>query len=377
MRDIAVLIVDDSTSARHLLAGLLQDAPGIQVSGQAADAFDAVGLMRAALPDVMILDLQLPRMDGLTFLKKIMLQHPLPVIVCSSFTEANSQLAFRALELGACEVIAKPRLTGAAARAEARIQIVDAVRAAAQIGRTTTGRDRPPAKTVSAPSITRKHVTDPKLTADAILAAPRAGGTRSGPRSSVIAIGASTGGTEALSRLLPALRTDLPPILIVQHMPEKFTAAFARRLDGFSAVIVREAVDCERLEGGTVLIAPGNHHMILHRHGGGYRVEIRGGPYVARHRPSVDVLFRSVAIAAECNALGVLMTGMGDDGARGLQEMAQAGADTLVQDEASSVVWGMPGEAFRLGAARRQVPLGKIADDINAFASASGARVRS
>lgn len=379
MADIKVLIVDDSAGARHLLNDLLRGAPGIVVCGQAADAFEAAELMRQALPDVMLLDLQLPRMDGLTFMKKIMDQHPLPVIVCSSFTEANSQLAFRAMELGACEVIAKPRLSDQASRNEARIRIVDAVRAAAHIGRGRTPRDPSPgriAPSEPAALTTRHHGLEPKLTADVILPAPRHGGLRSGSRMPVIAIGASTGGTEALSRIIPGLRVDLPPILIVQHMPEKFTHAFARRLDGLSAVAVREAVDGDRPDWGTVLIAPGNHHMILHRQGTGYRVEIRDGPYVARHRPSVDVLFRSVAIAAEHSALGVLMTGMGDDGARGLLEMLQSGAETLVQDEASSVVWGMPGEAFRLGAAQRQSPLSKIADDINAFGATIKARAK-
>ncbi|WP_375691134.1 chemotaxis response regulator protein-glutamate methylesterase [Pseudooceanicola sp. LIPI14-2-Ac024] len=347
---IRVLIVDDSASARAALRRLLSGDPAIEVIGAAGDPFEAAGMMRTDLPDVMLLDLALPRMDGLTFLRKIMAQHPMPVVVCSSHTQKGSENALRALESGAAEVIAKPSMATAGEREEAQIRLCDAVRAAAS---TRSGRAaRPPVKPLS---------PGPKLTADVILPPMRPGTVKGVPHCPVIAIGASTGGTEALLEVLRAMPAGMPPIVIVQHMPERFTDTFARRLDGLCRLTVTEAQSGDRLEPGRVLIAPGNRHMIVRRVGGGYRVEIAEGPYVARHRPSVDVLFRSVAQTVGSGALGVLMTGMGDDGARGLLEMRQAGAATFVQDEASCIVFGMPKEALALGAADTTVPLGKIA----------------
>lgn len=370
MNAIRVLIVDDSAAARHALSDLLSEDPGIAVTGTANDPFEAAEHMRNGLPDVILLDLELPRMDGLTFLTKIMRQHPLPVIICSSHTEAGSKAALRALEIGACEVIGKPKLSSREARLEAQILLTDAVRAAAQTRRDPSGKatrgDRPQPR--PAP-----FTPGPKLTADAILPPFRKPATPPTGRAPLIAIGASTGGTEALAALLPDLSPATPPIVVVQHMPEKFTAAFARRLDGISRVHVAEASEGDRPAAGTVLIAPGDRHVVLHRQGHGYRLQIVGGPQVARHRPSVDVLFRSAAITAGPAALGILMTGMRDDGARGLLEMREAGAETLVQDEASSVVWGMPGEALRLGAASRTVPLDRIAAEISRFGARSRA----
>ncbi|KAA2311399.1 chemotaxis response regulator protein-glutamate methylesterase [Pseudooceanicola sediminis] len=361
MNRIRVLIVDDSASARRALTEILSEDPGINVLASAADAFDAAAKMRAELPDVILLDLELPRMDGLTFLAKIMAQRPIPVVICSSHTEAGSQAAMKALEIGACEVIGKPRMSSRETRMEAQILLTDAVRAAAHAGRmrgyTSQARAMPVAPPVP-------FTPSPKLTADAILPAPRKGVIMPPDLPVIVAVGASTGGTEALAQVLPKLDRSTPPVVIVQHMPEKFTAAFANRLNGLCACDVREAANGDRPERGLVLIAPGDSHMIVKRQGKGYRVEVMRGPQVSRHRPSVDVLFRSVAIAAGAVATGILMTGMGDDGAQGLLEMRDAGADTLIQDEASSIVWGMPGEASRLGASDRAVPLGRISAEI-------------
>lgn len=366
-RPIKVLVVDDSASARRALSGLLTADPGITVIATAEDPFVAAARMRDALPDVILLDLELPRMDGLTFLQKIMAQHPIPVVVCSSHSEAGSRAAFRALEIGACEVLGKPDLGSDQARQEAQVRLVDAVRAAAQS--VHLPRFRSAGRPAPEPRKPAALAPGPKLTADAILPPPRPGAPVPDKLMPLVAIGASTGGTQALAELLPRLGPHTPPVVIVQHMPEKFTRAFATRLDGLCAMRVAEAEDGDRPEQGSVLVAPGDRHMVIRRQGRGYRVDLAEGPYVARHRPSVDVLFRSVAIAAGRSALGILMTGMGDDGARGLAEMRTAGARTLAQDEASSVVWGMPGEAMRLGAADRAVPLDRLAPEIDRYAS--------
>ncbi|WP_068306057.1 chemotaxis response regulator protein-glutamate methylesterase [Pararhodobacter sp. CCB-MM2] len=364
MGRISVLIVDDSLAARAMLKDLLAEDSGIEVIGTASDPFEAAAMMRDVLPDVLILDLELPRMNGLTFLSKIMQQNPMPVVICSSHTEAGSKAALRALEIGASEVIGKPRLASAAARQEAQILLTDAVRAAAAVGRSKGFKN--PRRTAPPPK-PAPFTPGPKLTADAILPPPRKSAPMPPDLTPLIAIGASTGGTEALADLLPRLAADTPPVVITQHMPEKFTATFARRLDLLSKIEVREAVDGDRTAPGLALIAPGDKHMVLRRQGRGYRVSIVDGPQVSRHRPSVDVLFRSVAIAAGSAAMGIILTGMGDDGARGLLEMREAGAETLAQDEASSVVWGMPGEAVRLGATGRQVPLSGIGPEISKY----------
>ncbi|QFT64569.1 chemotaxis response regulator protein-glutamate methylesterase [Roseivivax sp. THAF30] len=369
MAPIRVFIVDDSASARRALSDLLGGDPGIVVVGTATDPFDAASKMRAELPDVLLLDLELPRMDGLTFLRKIMAQHPLPVIICSSHTESGSRAALKALEIGACDVIGKPDLSTRAAREEAQVLLCDVVRAAAQIrSRTGPGRNAGRGGKTAGP-----FSAGPKLTADAMLPPLLPGHRAPANMQRMIAIGASTGGTEALARLLPGLAPDMPPVVIVQHMPEKFTTAFAARLDGLCSVQVREARNGDRAEVGTVLVAPGNRHLLVQRQGRGYRIEIREGPQVSRHRPSVDVLFRSVASASGGAAIGCLMTGMGDDGARGLSEMRGVGARTLIQDEASSVVWGMPGEAHKLGAAEQIVPLNRLAVELRRLSFEKGA----
>jgi two-component system chemotaxis response regulator CheB len=352
-RKVRVLVVDDSASVRQTLTAVLQEDPEIEVIAAAADPFSAARHIAREVPDVITLDVEMPRMDGITFLKKLMAQHPVPVVMCSSLTEAGSETLMQALEAGAVDVILKPKLGVADHLMEAKAQICDAVKGAAQ-ARVSAPRGRP------APMTPEK-----KLTADAMLPPPKAGaGAMARTTEKVICIGASTGGTESLREVLQALPAHAPGIVIVQHMPEKFTAAFARRLDGLCAVEVKEAADGDAVLRGRVLIAPGNQHTLLERSGARYHVSVRTGPLVSRHRPSVDVLFRSAARSAGSNAVGVIMTGMGDDGARGLEEMRQAGAYTVAQDEETSVVFGMPKEAIARGAAMKIVPLPAIAREI-------------
>jgi two-component system chemotaxis response regulator CheB len=293
---------------------------------------------------VITLDVEMPRMDGLTFLRKIMTQHPIPVVICSSLVGEGAQTTLKALEYGAVDIIAKPRLGSKLFIEESRIMLCEAVRAAAQ------ARLRAPG-----PS----HAVEPKLNADAILS--RSTGAMIETTEKVVVIGASTGGTEALRALLEALPPDAPGIVIVQHMPEMFTRAFADRLDSLCRITVKEAERNDTVLRGRALIAPGNHHTLLKRSGARYYVDIKDGPLVSRHRPSVDVLFRSAARYAGANAVGVIMTGMGDDGASGMLEMKQAGAVTIAQDEATSVVFGMPNEAIKRGAVDIVLPLQRIA----------------
>jgi two-component system, chemotaxis family, protein-glutamate methylesterase/glutaminase len=361
---VSVLIVDDSSAVRSAFSAIVKADPGLALFGAAGDPFEAAALMRNNLPDVILLDLELPKMNGLTFLKRIMSQHPLPVIVCSSHTDAGSQSALKALDLGAAEVLAKPRLDTPTARNEASVRLGDALRAAVSSG--PSGRKR---LSILSPG--------EKLTADAIL--PKLAPIRVPQTDPIVVIGASTGGTHALQKVLTSLPPHAPAIMIVQHMPEHFTRAFAQRLDGLCQIEVREAVDGDTLRAGLALIAPGNHHAILRRHGGQYRVNIVGGPYVSRHRPSVDVLFRSTAQAAGANALGIILTGMGDDGAACMAEMHDAGATTIAQDEASCVVYGMPREAVAAGGVDRILPLHQVAREIEAhrgLLSAAGRTMR-
>jgi two-component system chemotaxis response regulator CheB len=344
-KKVRVLIVDDSALVRKTLGEILGSDPDIEVIGAAADPFVAARRIQAELPDVITLDVEMPRMDGITFLRKLMAQHPIPVVMCSSLTEAGSATLMQALEAGAVDVIVKPRVDTEKLMHEAHTRICDAVKAAA------SARLRRPGVSVAAPQ--------PKLTADAMLPPPE---SRAMARTTetVVCIGASTGGTEAIRAVLEALPAASPAIVIVQHMPEKFTAAFAQRMNGLSALAVKEAEDGDSVLRGHVLIAPGNRHMLLQRSGARYYVSIKDGPLVSRHRPSVDVLFRSAAHSAGSNAVGIIMTGMGDDGAKGLAEMHAAGAFTVAQDEATSVVFGMPKEAIALGAADRVLPLDRL-----------------
>jgi two-component system chemotaxis response regulator CheB len=355
-RAIRVLIVDDSASVRQILTQILSADPEIEVIGTASDPFVAARRIQEEVPDVITLDVEMPRMDGITFLRKLMAQHPLPVVMCSSLTEAGSPTLMQALEAGAVDVILKPRMDVPQFLHEASIRICDSVKAAARARLKRVPDKRSPDK--------RSDVPQPKLTADVMIAAPAAGQAMARTTETIICIGASTGGTESLRVVLEALPADCPGIAIVQHMPEKFTEAFARRLDGLCAMEVKEAADGDTMLRGRVLIAPGNRHMLLQRSGARYYVAVKDGQLVSRHRPSVDVLFRSAARFAGGNALGIIMTGMGDDGARGLGEMKEAGSATIAQDEATSVVFGMPKEAIARGAANKILPLELLAGEI-------------
>ena len=349
-RPVRVLIVDDSASVRQALTEVLGSDEGIEVIGSAADPFIAAKRIQEEVPDVITLDVEMPRMDGITFLRKLMSQHPIPVVMCSSLTEKGSETLMQALEAGAVDVILKPKLDTRQQLLEARVGICDVVKAAA-VARLRPGA----ARTKAGP--------EEKLTADAMMPPVRA--TAMARTTEMVAcIGASTGGTESLREVLQALPADAPGIVIVQHMPEIFTAAFARRLDSLCRIAVKEAEDGDAILRGRALIAPGNRHTLVQRSGARYYVAVKDGPLVTRHRPSVDVLFRSAAQSLGANGLGILMTGMGDDGARGLFEMRAAGAQTVAQDEATCVVFGMPKEAIQRGAAQRVLPLGGLAGEI-------------
>ncbi len=347
-RKVRVLIVDDSAVVRQTLSEILSADPGIEVIGTAGDPFVAAARIAQQIPDVITLDIEMPRMDGLTFLQKIMSQYPIPVVICSSLAEQGAQSALKALEYGAADVIAKPRMGTKQFLEDSRVAVCEAVKAAAG----ARVRLLQPARQV-----------EPKLTADAVLAPPSTHAMVE-TTEKVVVIGASTGGTEALKAVLEMLPADAPGIVIVQHMPEAFTRAFANRLDGLCNISVKEAESNDTVLRGRALIAPGNHHTLLKRSGARYYVEIKEGPLVCRHRPSVDVLFRSAARYAGQNAVGVIMTGMGDDGARGMLEMKQAGAITIAQDEASCIVFGMPKEAIQRGAVAKVLPLLSLASAI-------------
>jgi two-component system chemotaxis response regulator CheB len=340
---IKVLVVDDSAVVRQTLADILSSDHQIEVMATASDPFIAAERMKEEIPDVITLDVEMPRMDGITFLRKIMSQHPIPVVMCSSLTEQGSETALRAMEYGAVDIIQKPRMGTKQFLEESRIRICDAIKAAAHV--------RPI-------SLTVRQVT-PKYTADVIMAKPN---TKAMIQTTekVIVVGASTGGTEALRVFLEAMPADSPGIVVVQHMPEHFTTAFSRRLDSLCQITVKEAENDDTVIRGRALIAPGNFHLLLKRSGARYFVEVKQGPLVSRHRPSVDLLFRSTARYAGKNALGIIMTGMGDDGARGMLEMKNAGAYTIAQDEATSVVFGMPKEAIKWGGVDKVMPLEKI-----------------
>lgn len=359
MKIIRVLLIDDSASVRTILTDIIDSEPGMEVIDAVSNPYFAAERMRSEIPDVIICDIEMPRMDGITFVQKLMSQRPIPVVICSSLAEAGSKLAFQALEAGAVEIITKPKIGTPQFLLEARTRICDAVRAAAQAK----------LKPRTSPA---EHV-EKKLTADAVLP-PSTGRTIERTTDKVVVVGASTGGTEALRRMLEELPADSPGMAIVQHMPAGFTTAFARRLDSLYAIEVREAVTGDRLMPGLALIAPGNHHLLLQRSGAQYHVEVRDGPLVMRHRPSVDVLFRSAARSAGSNALGIIMTGMGDDGAKGMLELRQAGARTIGQDEASCVVYGMPKEAMKIGAVEMEMPLSRIAAEIGRFAGAGSTK---
>jgi two-component system, chemotaxis family, protein-glutamate methylesterase/glutaminase len=352
MERIKVLVVDDSAVVRQTLKELLDSDPEIEVMAVASDPLFALKRMETEKPDVIISDVEMPRMDGLSFLRKIMEMTPsIPVVICSSKTESGSENALKAMEYGAVEIIQKPKLGTKQFLEESRVALCDVVKAA-HLSKNRRKIPLGPMRDVA-----------PKLTADVML--PKASGaTIIETTEKVVVVGASTGGTEALREFLEALPEDAPGIVIVQHMPEHFTAAFAKRLDSLCRVGVKEAEDNDTVIRGRALIAPGNKHTLLKRSGARYYVEVKEGPLVCRHRPSVDVLFRSAARYAGKNTVGVIMTGMGDDGARGMKEMHDAGAYTIAQDEQSCVVFGMPNEAIKLGGVDQILPLSKIADTV-------------
>jgi len=366
---VRVFIVDDSAVVRQVLAQTLGSDPGILVIGSAPDPLFAYQKMQRDWPDVIVLDVEMPRMDGITFLRKLMLEHPTPVVICSTLTEKGADTTLQALAAGAVDIITKPRI-GLKDFLESTIQNMQRVVKAAARARvgapppfrqqsTTQVAARQPARE-TARAAGFNPTTSPISANSAAATVPAMSETTD----QVIAIGTSTGGTQALEAVLTKLPALCPGIVVVQHMPEKFTAAFAQRLNQLCRCEVREAVDGDRVIPGRVLIAPGGLHMQLRRSGAQYRVGVADGPPVNRHKPSVDVLFRSVARVAGRNALGIIMTGMGDDGANGLLEMRLAGAHTIAQDQQSCVVFGMPKEAIERGAAAEVLPLSAIAGAI-------------
>jgi two-component system chemotaxis response regulator CheB len=349
--------VDDSAVVRQVLSEVLNGDAGIEVIAVAADPIFAQEKMKKQWPDVIVLDVEMPRMDGITFLKKVMAERPTPVVICSSISQKGSETAMQALAAGAVGIVPKPGIGNRrTALEDAGTDLVRAVKAAAHANLRNLRSSAPPSPAAAGP----------KLNADAIL--PAASHAMAQTTERIVAIGTSTGGTQALEAVLTALPRVSPGIVIVQHMPEKFTASFASRLDTLCQIEVREAQNGDRVIPGRALIAPGGKHMLLKRNGSQYHVEVVDGPVVNRHRPSVDVLFRSVAKFAGRNALGVIMTGMGDDGARGLKEMHDAGAATVAQDEATCVVYGMPKEAVKLGGVDRSASLQAIPAEIMKYA---------
>ena len=351
---IKVLVVDDSAVVRQVASAVLSKARDIEVIGAVADPIFAMERMRRKWPDVILLDVEMPRMDGITFLRKLMAERPTAVVICSSLTDTHAQTTIEALEAGAVRIVCKPKVGAREFIEDASDDLVMAVReaAGANLRRLCASQ-----RLLKQP----QPRVEPRLTVDAVLKSQTGIKAMSRTTDTVIAIGTSTGGTQALEVLLRKLPNDCPGIVIVQHMPEKFTASFAQRLDGLCGIEVREARSGDRVLPGLALIAPGGRHMVLCRNGAQYHVDVIDGPPVNRHRPSVDVLFRSVALRAGPNAIGAIMTGMGDDGANGLLEMRQAGARTLAQDEESCIVFGMPKEAIQRGAAEQVVSLTDMA----------------
>jgi two-component system chemotaxis response regulator CheB len=352
---IKVMIVDDSALVRQVVSQALATDSGIEVIATASDPIFALEKMKTKWPDVLIVDIEMPRMDGISFLKKIMSEHPTPVVICSSLAEQGAQATFEALSAGAVAIITKPKMGLKSFLEDSSNDIVQAVRSAARANmRALSNSVRNVSSTAPVTNFDR-----PKNTADVMLS-PGTNRALERTTDQLIAIGTSTGGTQALEAVLTKLPATSLGIVIVQHMPEKFTAMFAERLNSLCQIEVLEAKNGDRVIPGRALIAPGGRHMMLRRNGAQYVVDVADGPLVNRHKPSVDVLFRSVAKFAGANALGIIMTGMGDDGARGMKEMHDAGAKTIAQDEASCVVFGMPKEAIKLGGADQIIPLDQI-----------------
>lgn len=368
MNKIRVLIVDDSALVRQMLTRMLSSDPEIEVVGTAQDPYVAREKIKALNPDVLTLDVEMPKMDGVTFLSNLMRLRPMPVVMVSSLTERSADITLRALELGAVDFVSKPKIDLAHTLEDYRDEIIAKVRTAARIRPRTASPAIAAAIPTSIPQVAERH------TADAVIrreAAPRHFRTTD----RLIAIGASTGGTEAIKEILVRLPADAPGIVISQHIPEAFSGPFAARMNRESQMTVVEAQDGQQIVPGHVLIAPGGRHLLVMRDGSRYVCRLSDGPPVNRHRPSVDVMFRSVAQNAGPNAIGVLLTGMGNDGAAGLKEMRATGAPTIAQDEQSSVVWGMPGEAVRLGAADMVLDLLEIPGTLLRLSASGESRV--
>lgn len=356
MSKIKVLIVDDSALVRQILTEILGSDRGIEVVGTAQDPIIARDKIKKLQPDVITLDVEMPKMDGVTFLRNLMRLHPLPVVMISSLTEQGADITFEALEAGAIDFVAKPKVDVKEGLLEYTEEIVEKVKAAAKANVFAKA-------STSNTSATAKISIEEKLSADSVIkkkAAPK----RFKTTDKIIALGASTGGTEAIKEVLLRMPADSPGMVISQHIPEAFSGPFAERMNGISAMTVCEAKDGQQILPGHVYIAPGSHHLIVERNGAQYICRLNDGERVNRHKPSVDVMFRSVAQNVGPNAIGVILTGMGDDGARGLLEMKETGAPTMVQDEKTSVVWGMPGAASKIGAADKEYPLDRISTNI-------------
>lgn len=348
MNKIKVLIIDDSALVRKLLTDILKSDPQIEVVGAAPDPIIAIRKIKTLNPDVITLDIEMPKMDGLTFLAKLMKSHPMPVLMFSSLTQKGAEATMKALSLGAIDFIAKPTVKLSEGIEDLRSDLVSKVKGASS------------AKLKKAIAPTLEVV--PKHGMDEVIKARRA--IPASESEKVLVIGASTGGTVAIEQILNKLPEDAPPTLIVQHMPPLFTNSFARRVDGLTRMTIVEAQNNDQLQKGVALIAPGGKHMILNKGPRGYYVLVKDGPPVNRHKPSVDVLFRSAANTLGSNAIGIILTGMGDDGARGLKEMKDAGAHTIAQDEDTCVVFGMPKVAIEMNAVDKVLPLGSIAQYI-------------
>jgi len=355
MPKIRVLIVDDSALVRQMLTDILGGDPDIDVVGAAPDPYIAREKIKKLDPDVLTLDVEMPRMDGITFLRNLMRLRPMPVVMVSSLTERGADVTLQALELGAVDFVSKPKIDLAHGLGEYAAEIIAKVKMAAGV----------PVRALERVS----NPVAPKLSADAVLSAT---GTQRLFRTTdhIIALGASTGGTEAIREVLSGMPADAPGMVISQHIPEAFSAPFARRMNDVSAMTVRQAEDGDQILPGHAFIAPGNRHLLVERDGARYICRLSDGPPVNRHRPSVDVMFRSVAQNVGFNAIGVILTGMGDDGARGMRELHEVGAPTVAQDEKTSVVWGMPGEAVRHGGVDFILPLEAVARKMISLAMA-------
>ena len=361
MSKIKVLVIDDSALVRQVLSEVLNANSAIEVIGTAQDPLDAREKIKKLNPDVLTLDVEMPKMDGITFLANLMRLRPIPVVMVSTLTQKGADITFEALELGAVDFVSKPTVGVSEGLADYADEICEKVITASKVN-VSKITDRQARRATAKESETNK--VDKKLSADAVLEKRSVPKTKLKTTDKIIALGASTGGTEAIKEVLMMMPANSPGIVISQHIPEAFSKPFAERMDKNSAMTVYEAVDGQQVLPGHVYIAPGNRHLIVERSGARYICRLNDGPPVNRHKPSVDVMFRSVAQNVGPNAIGVILTGMGADGALGLKEMLENGAPTLVQDEKSSVVWGMPGEAYKIGAAQDQYPLEKIAGEL-------------